>query len=143
MHEQDPHPIHHTDPAEAPEGEIVGKPTLLAKYAGRVEVQPVLDALGATGYPIADVSVLFRIGGSDQVSDQVSGQVAAGQSVTEEELKKRAAQGGQTVVLMHPTQAQLQAVQAALSSVGQVEFEYSGETHVLGKPGGPERIDEE
>jgi hypothetical protein len=132
----------HEDPALAPEGEIVGKPTMLAKFSGKQDAQKVLDALGAVGYPLNDVSVLLRIEGSDQVLDQVSGHVAAGQSVTEEELQKNKDTPGQTVVLLHPLPEQSHSVEAALSQLGQVEFEYSGETHALGRPGGVEREDE-
>src|SRR5947209_7015473 len=118
--------MQHEDPEQAPEGEIVGKPTMLAKFAGRQDAQKVLDALGAIGYPLNDVSVLFRLEGSDQVVDQETGHVAAGQSITEEELQKNKDVSGQTVVLLHPLPEQAHPVESALSQLGQVEFEYSG-----------------
>jgi len=134
--------MEHEDPARAVEGEIVGRPTMLAKFAGRQDAQAVLDALGGLGYSLEDVSVLYKLQGSDQVIDQVTGYVAAGQSLTEEELARHQNEPGQTVVLLHPLPEQAHAVQSALSELGQVEIEYSGETHALGRPGGVERQDE-
>jgi hypothetical protein len=130
------------DPAEAVEGEIVGRPTMLAKFTGKQDTQAVLDALGQIGYPVEDVSVLFRPEGSDQVIDQETGHVAAGQSLTEEEVASHREWRGQTVVLLHPLPEQAGAVQAALAKLGEVDIEYAGETHALGRPGGVERKDE-
>ncbi len=134
--------MEHEDPAKAVEGEIVGRPTMLAKFADKQDAQAVLDALQNAGCSLEDVSVLYKLKGSDQVVDQVSGHIAAGQSLTEEELAKRKEQPGQTVVLMHPLPEQAAAVEKALTQLGQVEIEYSGETHALGRPGGVERLDE-
>ena len=133
---------HHKDPAAAPEFEIVGKPTMLAKYEGRLEAQQILDSLGRIGYPLDDVSVLFRVQGSDQVIDLRTGHAAAGQAITDEELKPKQLTQGQTAVLLHPDPAQADAVRQALAAVGVPEIEYSGETHAFGRPGGVDRIDE-
>ena len=137
-----PQPMQHQTPAEAPESEIVGKPTLLAKYEGRLDAQAVLNALGRAGYPLEDVSVLFKVLGSDEVIDLASGQVAAGQSLNERELTPQKAQQGQTAVLLHPTVEQLDGVKAALAELGKADIEYAGETHAFGRPGGVEREDE-
>jgi hypothetical protein len=90
------------------------------------------------------VSVLFQFDGSDQVIDQTTGDVAAGQSLTQEELErgKAPAKKGHTVVLLHPLPNQTAAVQAALGELGPVEVEYSGETHAHGHPGETLREDE-
>jgi hypothetical protein len=134
--------IEHHNPTEAPEGEIVGLPTMLAKYDSYYPADDVLGALGGIGYPLEDVSVLFRLQGTDQVLDLTTGDVAAGQSVTEEEIHSEKVKG-HTVVLLHPAAGQLEAVRQALSQVGNVDIEYSGETHALGKPGGVDRVDEQ
>jgi hypothetical protein len=130
------------DPARAVEGEIVGRPTMLAKFTGKQDTQAVLDALGGMGYSLEDVSVLFRLAGSDQVIDQVTGHVAGGQALSEEEVARHKDWQGQTVVLLHPLPEQAHAIEAALSKLGKVEIEYSGETHAFGRLGGVERKDE-
>jgi len=138
--------LEHHSPEAAPENEIVGRPTLLAKYAGRLDAQQILDALGQVGYPLNDVSVLFKLAGSDEVVDLVSGQIAAGQSLTEKELERfnqKHGQNGQTAVLLHPEQGQFAAVKQALEQIGQVDIEYAGETHAYGRPGGVAREDEQ
>jgi len=134
--------LHHRKPEEADEGEIVGRPTLLAKFAGRVEAERILGTLRQIGYPAEDVSVFFRVEGSDQVVDQFTGHVAAGQALTDEELARRKEEKGHTVVLMHPEPDLVPAVKGALAQVGEVEIEYSGETHAFGRLGGVDRIDE-
>lgn len=128
--------------ADAPQGEIVGRPTMLAKFQGRLDAEPILESLKRIGYPLEDVSVLFRIEGGEQVVDLVAGRVAAGQSLTDEELNARKLAKGQTVVLMHPTTEQFPAVKQALSEIGTAELEYVGETHAFGRSGGVERHDE-
>lgn len=134
--------LEHHEPAEAAEGEIVGLPTMLAKFSGYHPAADVLNALGSTGYPLDDVSVLFRLDGTDQVLDLTTGSVAAGQSVTEEEIRSEKVKG-HTVVLLHPATDQMEAVRQALSGVGEVEIDYSGETHAFGRPGGVDREDEQ
>jgi hypothetical protein len=133
---------HHHDPAEAPEAEIVGKPTLLATYEGRLEAEHILNCLGRAGYPVEDVSVLFKVGGSDEVLDLRTGHPAAGQAINEEKLKPKLLTHGQTAVLLHPTPEQVDAVRQALSEVGTPDIKYSGETHVFGRPGSPDRVDD-
>jgi hypothetical protein len=133
----------HETPAEAGEGKIVGRPTMLAKFEGRLDHEQVLRSLERTGYPLEDVSVLFRPEGSDQVVDLTTGHVAAGQSLTDEEIERRKLEKGQTVVLLHPTTEQVQSVNAALAEIGTPEIEYSGETHAHGQPGGVVREDEQ
>ena len=128
--------------ADAAQGEIVGRPTMLAKFEGHLDPGPILDSLKRIGYPLEDVSVLFRVLGGDQVYDLVAGHVAAGQSLTDEELNARKLAKGQTVVLMHPTTAQFPAVKQALSEIGTADIEYVGETHAHGRVGGVERSDE-
>src|SRR5437762_2197602 len=93
---------HDHDPAAAPEFEIVGLPTLLAKYQGRLEAEQILDSLRRVGYPTDDVSVLFRVEGSEEVIDLRTGHPAAGQAITDEELKPKHMTHGQTAVLLHP-----------------------------------------
>src|SRR5438094_9401440 len=88
-------------PAE--QGEIVGKPTMLAKFEGLLSVEQVLDCLRRVEYPLEDVSVLFRIEGSDQVVDLTTGHVAAGQSLTDGELNAQKSERGQTLVLLAPS----------------------------------------
>jgi hypothetical protein len=133
-------------PAEAPQGEIVGKPTMLATFDGMLNVEQVLDCLKRVGYPLEDVSVLFRVEGSDQVVDLTTGHVAAGQSLTDEELNARKSQKGQTLVLLHPTGEQAPAVRKALAEIGHPnvhpDIEYAGETRAHGRPGGIDRHDE-
>jgi hypothetical protein len=133
---------HHHDPAQAPEYEIVGKPTMLAKFEGRLDAERILDSLRRIGYPLEDVSVLFRVEGSDEVLDLTTGQPAAGQAITEEELKPKQLTRGQTAVLLHPNPEQLEAVQQALSEIGTPDIEYAGETHAFGRSGGVDREDE-
>jgi hypothetical protein len=138
--------LEHVAPEAAPENEIVGRPTLLAKYEGRLDAKQILDALGAAGYPLNDVSVLFKVAGSDEVVDLVSGQIPAGQSLTERELARinqKTQEAGQTAVLMHPEREQLEAVRNALAQVGTPDIEYAGETHAFGGPGGVTREDEQ
>lgn len=134
--------LEHHVPAEAAEGEIVGLPTMLAKFDAYYDAESVLSCLRGIGYPLEDVSVLFRLDGSDQVLDLTTGSVAAGQSVTEEEIRDQKVKG-HTVVLLHPGTDQAQTVRQALSSLGNVDVEYSGETHAFGRVGGVEREDEQ
>ena len=116
--------------AGAVTGEIVGRPTLLATYNGRIDAQSILDRLGQTGYSLEDVSVYYRPQGTDQVIDAVTGQVAAGQSLNEGELKRDTLEKVDTLVLMHPDHTQFPAVQQALISAGgSPDIKYSETTH--------------
>src|SRR5207244_1604711 len=129
--------------AEAEQGEIVGRPTMLVKYEGRLNAEQILNTLKQINYPLEDVSVLFRVEGGDQVVDLITGHVAAGQSLTDAAAHKKAEnQNGQTVVLLHPTPAQAAAVRKALVEVGAADIEYAGETRAHGRPGGIDRHDE-
>jgi hypothetical protein len=135
-----------TEGKPAEQGEIVGKPTMLAKFDRMLNVEQVLDCLRRVEYPLEDVSVLFRIEGSDQVVDLTTGHVAAGQSLTDEELNAQKSQRGQTLVLLHPTGEQAPSVRKALLEIGHPDFhpeiEYAGETRAHGRPGGVDRHDE-
>jgi|SRR5437868_11093039 len=130
----------------ADQGEIVGKPTMLAKFDGMLSAEQILDSLKQIGYPLDDVSVLFRIEGSDQVIDLTTGHVASGQALTDEEVNAHKAQKGQTLVLLHPTSEQAPAVRKALAEVGHPDvhpdIEYAGETRAHGRLGGVDRHDE-
>ncbi|MFL5735119.1 MAG: hypothetical protein ACJ78Q_18340 [Chloroflexia bacterium] len=133
-------------PAVAAQGEIIGKPTMLVKYDGMLDAETVLSCLKRVNYPLEDVSILFRVEGSDQVMDLTTGHMAAGQSLTDEELSARKSQSGQTLVLLHPTAEQAPAVRQALTEIGHPnlhpEIEYAGETRAHGRPGGVDRHDE-
>src|SRR4051794_36770002 len=107
------------DTGRVQEGEIIGKPTLLAKYAGLKDAKQILDSLGRAGYPVEDVSVLFRVHGTDQVIDLVTGNVAAGQALPSEHVRPEDLQDGQTAVLLHPNPDQLAAVKQALAEIGE------------------------
>ena len=124
------------------EGAIVGRPTLLATLAGRRDAQEILSGLGRTGYPLEDVSVYYRLGGTDQVIDAVTGQVAAGQSITQEEVTPKSLENAQTLVLMHPNAEQFRAVEQVLSGMEVVDIKYQGETEADPQPGGFERHDQ-
>ena len=130
----------------AAQGEIVGRPTMLAKFGGRLDPQQVLGCLERVGYPLEDVSVLYQVEGSDQVVDLTTGHVASGQSLTDEELSAQKSQRGQTLVLLHPTGEQAPAVRQALAELGHPnshpEIEYAGETRAHGRLGGVDRHDE-
>ena len=110
------------------------------------DAEKVLSCLRQVEYPLDDVSVLFRFAGTDQVMDLTTGHMAAGEALTDEELSARKSQGGQTLVLLHPTAAQAQAVRQALTEIGHPNFhpeiEYAGETRAHGRPGGVDRHDE-
>ncbi|HEX8231417.1 MAG TPA: hypothetical protein VF826_19220 [Chloroflexia bacterium] len=121
---------------------MVGKPTLMAIYPQRYEASAILDSLGRVGYPLDDVSVYYRLKGTDHVVDATTGQVAAGQSVNQQEITQEGLNGAETVVLLHPGTEVVQAVTVALATVGQPTILYEGETGVEGNLGGYTRIDE-
>ena len=124
------------------EGEIVGRPTLLAVYPQHLPVQQVLDGLRATGYPQEKVLLYYRVKGTDQVIDARTGRMAPGQSLTMEELRPEQLETTDTVVLMHPRRAEFDAVQQALMSLGAPELHYEGETHAESRLEGIQRHDE-
>ena len=78
--------------------------------------------------------------------DLTTGHVAAGQSLTDEELNAQKAQRGQTLVLLHPNSQQAPDVRRALQEIGHPdnhpEIEYAGETRAHGRLGGVDRHDE-
>lgn len=121
---------------------MVGKPTLMAIYPQRYEAAAILDSLGRLGYPLNDVSVYYRLKGTDQVVDATTGQVAAGQSINQEEVSTEGLNNAETVVLLHPGTELVQAVTGALNSVGEPSILYEGETGVEGHLGGYTRVDE-
>ena len=133
---------HEHDPAKAPEFEIIGKPTMLARFDGRIDAGQILDILGTIGYPVDDVSVLFRPHGGDEVIDLVTGEAPAGQAISEQDLKPKQWAKGQTDVLLHPQPEQVEAVRQALTKAGSTRIDYAAETHAYGRPGGMERVDE-
>lgn len=121
---------------------MVGKPTLMAIYPQRFDVAAILDSLGRVGYPLNDVSVYYRVKGTDQVVDATTGQVAAGQSINQEEVTPEVLNSAETVVLLHPGTASVPSVTGALNAVGEPTILYEGETDVEGQLGGYTRIDE-
>lgn len=120
---------------------MVGLPTLMAIYAQRQEAAAILDSLGKVGYPLSDVSVYYRVKGTDQVLDAVTGQVAAGQSISNTDLSPQVLADVETVVLMHPSAEMSQPVLGALSLLGEPVILYEGESDVQGRPGGYMRED--
>ena len=114
-------------------GKIVGKPTLLATFSGRLDAKPILDAVGALNYPLKDVSVYYRVVGTDQVIDAITGQVAAGQALSEEDAKGLDLNAMETLVLMHPDGEQFVAVQGALKQFGEADYKYAERTVVGGQ----------
>ncbi len=114
------------------EGVIIGRPTLLATFDGRLDVEQIVSSLGRVGYPAEDIAVYYRPVGSDQVIDARTGQVAPGQSLIEGDLSTMKLQ---TLVLMHPTSEQLPVVEQALSTIGPADIKYEGETRVEGGSG--------
>jgi hypothetical protein len=113
---------------DADSGKIVGKPTLLVTFGNRLDAKPILDAIGALDYPLRDVSVYYRVAGTDQVLDAVTGQVAAGQALTDEDAKVLDRNALETLVLMHPNGEQFVAVQGALRQFGEADYKYAERT---------------
>lgn len=123
---------------------MVGKPTLMAVFPQRHEAPAILDSIGRLGYPLNDVSVYYRVRGTDHVVDATTGQVAAGQSLNQDEITQAMLAQAETVVLLHPPHEASQAVIGALSSLGDTPptILYEGETDILGRLGGYTRQDE-
>lgn len=120
---------------------MVGLPTLMAIYPQRQEAAAILDSLGKVGYPLDDVSVYYRVKGTDQVLDAVTGQVAAGQSISNTDLSTQVLAAVETVVLMHPSAEMSQPVLGVLSLLGEPVILYEGESDVQSQPGGYRRED--
>ncbi|HET9495610.1 MAG TPA: hypothetical protein VFR15_15360 [Chloroflexia bacterium] len=106
-------------------GKIVGKPTLLVTFTDRLDARRILDAVGALNYPLNDVSVYYRVVGTDQVIDALTGQVAAGQALSEEDTEGLDLNKVDTLVLMHPSGEQFVAVQGALNQFGEADYKYA------------------
>ncbi len=121
---------------------MMGKPTLMAIYPQRYDAAAILDSIGRVGYPLDDVSVYYRVKGTDHVVDATTGQVAAGQSINQEEVTQEVLNNAETVVLLHPGMEVLPAVTGALASLGEPSILYEGETDVEGRLGGYTRLDE-
>ena len=117
------------------DGRIIGKPTLLVTYTSKLDPQAILDALGGLGYPSSDISVYYRVAGTDQVLDATTGQVAAGQALSAEELRGKALEKLETLVLLHPNAEQFVAVQDALKPLGEADFKYAEQSIAGGSEG--------
>ena len=111
---------------KAPDGVIVGRPTLMAIYNARLDAKGVLESLRNTGYPLQDVSVYYRPKGSDQLLDATTGEVAAGQSLAQTEITAKMLENLETIVLMHPDKAHAQSIQQTLMSLGNADIKYEG-----------------
>jgi hypothetical protein len=110
---------------DADAGKIVGLPTLLVTFSSKLDPRAVLDAVGGLNYPLEDVSVYYRVAGTDQVIDAKTGQVAAGQALSEEDAKGLDLNAVDTLVLMHPSGEQFVAVQSALKQFGEADYKYA------------------
>jgi len=111
---------------KAPDGVIVGRPTLMAIYDSKLDAKGVLDTLGRAGYPLEDVSVYYRPKGGDQVLDAITGEVAAGQSLAQTEITPKMLENLDTIVLMHPDKDNAQSLQQTLKSLGNADIKYEG-----------------
>lgn len=116
-------------------GRIKGKPTLLAIYSGRLPADSVLGALQSVEYPLDDVAVYYRLEGTDQVIDAVTGKIAAGQSLNEVELSRKDSDKVDTLVLMHPPADRFPAVRSVLNGLGSADIKYADETNLVGTSG--------
>jgi hypothetical protein len=114
------------------DGRIVGKPTLLVTYSSKMEPQAILSAIGGVGYPLDDVFVYYRVAGTDQVIDATTGQVAAGQALSKEQIQAKALEKLDTLVLLHPDGAQFVAIQDALKPLGEADIKYAEQSIVGG-----------
>ncbi len=117
------------------EGLIAGLPTLMAVYGAKLDAESVLEGLRASGYPSAGVSVYHRLMGTDQVIDAATGQVAAGQALTEEEITNKMLERLETVVLLHPPDGQLKLAHDALAALGPADFLHESDTQCLRRGG--------
>lgn len=114
--------------ADATQGKILGRPTLLVTYTTKLDAQAVLGVIGGTGYPLDDVDVYYRVAGTDQVIDATTGQVALGQALSADELAAKALETLETLVLLHPDGEQFGVIQSALKQFGAADIKYSEET---------------
>lgn len=109
---------------KAPDGVIVGRPTLMAIYDSKLDAKVVFDSLGRAGYPLEDISVYYRPKGGDQVLDAITGEVAAGQSLAQTEITPKMLENLDTIVLMHPDKAHAESVRQTLMSLGNADIKY-------------------
>ena len=114
------------------DGRIIGRPTLLVTYTSKLDPQAVLSAIGGVGYPLEDVAVYYRVAGTDQVIDARTGQVAAGQALSEDDLKGKTPEKVDTLVLLHPNGEQFVALQGALKPLGEADIKYAEQSVVGG-----------
>jgi len=113
---------------------IIGRPTYMAAFAGAQDAGAIVEKLTSIGYPRDDISVLLRPAGSDSAIDLLSGENAAGQDTNAvAQQKHKDGEEPTTLVLLHPTAAQVEAVRAALTSMGAKELEYEPETRYTGE----------
>jgi hypothetical protein len=113
---------------DADAGKIIGKPTLLVTFTDKLDAGRILDAVGGLNYPLKDVSVYYRVSGTDQVIDAVTGQVAAGQALSDEDTEGLDLNKVETLVLMHPDGEQFVAVQGVLKQFGEADYKYAERT---------------
>jgi|GEM_PF-2839863 len=125
---------------QAGEGQIIGRPTLLAIFQQHLPVQDLLNRLRQIGYPMEDVAVYYRLKGTDQVIDATTGQVAAGQSITEAELAGNQIESAETLLLIHPEEEQVRSVEQMITTMGGADVKYSGRTERRGPPPGVEQV---
>jgi hypothetical protein len=100
----------------------------MAVYGTRLDAESVMERLRSASYPLADVSVYHRPKGTDQVINATTGQVASGQALTDADITPKMLETLETVVLLHPPDDKLTAVQDALSALGPVDFLYESAT---------------
>lgn len=124
---------------QAREGQIVGRPTLLAIFQQHLPPQDLMNRLREVGYPMEDVTIYYRLKGTDQVVDAITGEVAAGQSITTAEVSPAQLQSAETVLLMHPTEEYVNPIQGVLTAIGGADVKYSASTEAIGRPGGVAR----
>jgi hypothetical protein len=124
-------------------GVIIGLPTLLAIYEGRLDAGQILDGLRAGGYPPDDVRIYYRLKGTDQVLDAFTGHIAGGQSLSEEEIKKRHLNLNQvdTLVLMHPDPGRFPVIREVLARFGNPTIIYEGGEGEVEGPAGARQVE--
>jgi hypothetical protein len=125
---------------QAGEGQIIGRPTLLAIFQQHLPVQDLLNRLRQIGYPMEDVAVYYRLKGTDQVIDATTGQVAAGQSITEAEIAANQLESAETLLLIHPEEEQVRSVEQMITTMGGADVKYSGRTERRGPPPGVDQV---
>ena len=128
---------------DADAGKIVGKPTLMVKFGNRLDANRILEAIRTLNYPLEDVSVYYRVTGTDQVIDALTGMVAAGQALSDEDARGLDLNTVETIVLMHPNGEQFVATQTALRQFGEADYLYAERTVAGTEPGAISDVFEE